>query len=103
MNVSLNSNYFVAQMKTKEDQDFFYEYHNHFQIHLEHVKKYIEIKKNFYNYLCNRIEQELVRYEELEVYQKLYKELDHSIKTIEEDAIEYKEKFKHHLFYLIKK
>ena len=36
MNVSLNSNYFVAQMKTKEDQDFFYEYHNHFQIHLEH-------------------------------------------------------------------
>jgi len=103
MNVSLDSNYFTSKMKTIEDQEFFYEYHNHFKIHLEHAKKYIALKRNFNNYLKNRIENKIITYNELEVYQKLYKELEYSIKLIEEDAIEYKEKFKHHLFYLIKK
>ena len=103
MNVSLDSNYFTAQMKTNEDQEFFYEYHNHFQIHLEHAQKYIELKRNFYNYLKNRIDSKIITYNELEVYQKLHNELAYSIKLIEEDAMEYKEKFKHHLFYLIKK
>jgi N-glycosylase/DNA lyase len=103
MNVSLDSNYFTAQMKTKGDQEFFHEYYNHFQIHLEHAKKYIDLKRNFNNYLKNKIENNILTYNELEVYHKLYKELEYSIKLIEKDAKEYKEKFKHHLFYLIKK
>ena len=103
MNVSLDSNYFTAQMKTKEDQEFFHEYYNHFQIHLEHAKKYLELKRNFYIYLKNRIENNIIIYNELEVYHKLSNELEYSIKSIEEDAMEYKDRFRDHLFYLIKK
>ena len=103
MNVSLDSNYFTAQMKTKEDKEFFHEYYNHFQIHLEQAKKYIELKRKFYNYLKNRIENNIILYNEIDVYKKLYNELEYSIKLIENDSIEYKEKFKCHLFYLIKK
>lgn len=103
MNVSLDSNYFTAQMKTKEDQEFFHEYYNHFQIHLEHAKKYLELKRNFNNYLKNRIENNIIIYNELEVYHKLSNELEYSIKSIEDDAMEYKDRFRDHLFYLIKK
>lgn len=110
MNVSLDVNYFIEQIKTKEDQDFFYEYYNHFQMHLEHVKKYIKIKQNFYNYINTHLEQynqnqlqseKLI--EKIEIYNLLYKEIEKSIKLVEEDAMEYKNKFRDHLFYLIKK
>lgn len=103
MNVSFDLNYFISQMKNTNDQEFFNEYYNHFQIHLEHVKKYIEIKQNFHKYLQTKLDTHIITSEELEIYQKLHKELEYSIDIITEDARNYKDKFRDHLFYLIKK
>lgn len=112
MNVSLDVNYLTTQMNNKEDQEFFHEYYNHFQIHLEHAKKYMEIKKKFYNYISeilehykhNQIELPANKIiERIEIYNILYKDIEKSIKLVEEDAMEYKNKFRDHLFYLIKK
>lgn len=112
MNVSLDVNYFTAQMKNRKDKEIFNKYYTHFQIHLEHTKKYIEIKKEFYNYIFEILEQykhnqielpanKLI--ERIEIYNILYKDIEESIKLVKEDAMEYKNKFRDHLFYLIKK
>ncbi len=104
MNVSLDLSYFITQIKNKEDQEFITEYYNHFQAHLECVKKYIELKKKFYRYIRQNLDQrKIIKFDTLQTYQSLSYDIDNSIKLIENDAIIYKEKFRNHLFYLIKK
>lgn len=126
MELSLSMSYFLNQIKNNNDKDFFINYYENFQIHLEHVKKYIEIKKSLQfkiKEFINRLKMQLediyylkninTRYatdkilsqinQEILLYETLYIDITNSLYTIEIDARNYKENFKKNLFYLIKK
>lgn len=45
MELSLSITYFLNQINNLNDRDFFIKYYNNFQNHLDHAKKYIQIKK----------------------------------------------------------
>lgn len=104
MNASLDSTYFINQIKNTKDKEFFIEYYNNFQLHLENAKKYIEIKKNMNNYIQNILvnQDDLMGVERI-TFEELYNDILIGIQLIEFDAMKYKDTFVKILFYLIKK
>jgi len=107
MDLSLDSNYFINQIKSSQDKQLFIKYYENFQSHVLITKQYISIKKELLIYLKSFLDNptHLLNLSESElcIYQQLYNELNHSITVIEDDAIQYKNNFKKYLFYLIKK
>lgn len=104
MNASLDSTYFINQIKNTKDKEFFIEYYNNFQLHLENAKKYIEIKKNMNNYIQNILvnQDDLMGVDRI-TFEELYNDILIGIQLIEFDAMKYKDTFVKILFYLIKK
>ena len=104
MNASLDSTYFINQIKNTKDKEFFIEYYNNFQLHLENAKKYIEIKKNMNNYIQNiLVNQDDLKGVDRITFEELYNDILIGIQLIEFDAMKYKDTFVKILFYLIKK
>jgi hypothetical protein len=104
MNASLNSTYFINQIKDTKDKDIFIEYYNNFQLHLEHTKKYIEIKQNMNTYIQNILinREDLTTIDRI-TFEELNNEIKNGLQLIELDAMKYKDNFVKILFYLIKK
>ena len=104
MNASLDSTYFINQIKNTKDKEFFIKYYNNFQLHLENAKKYIEIKKNMNNYIQNILvnQDDLMGVDRI-TFEELYNDILIGIQLIEFDAMKYKDTFVKILFYLIKK
>ena len=104
MNASLDSTYFINQIKNTKDKEFFIQYYNNFQLHLENAKKYIEIKKNMNNYIQNILvnQDDLMGVDRI-TFEELYNDILIGIQLIEFDAMKYKDTFVKILFYLIKK
>jgi hypothetical protein len=121
MELSLSVTYFLNQIKDENDKKFFIQYYDNYLIHLDNVKKHIEIKKSLqliiknmittlnnklteidYNYSIND-ELKLKLSNELILYNNINNDITNSLELIEIDARNYKENFKKNLFYLIKK
>lgn len=104
MDLFLDSKYFINQVKSSQDKEIFIKYYENFQLHLIQVKQYINIKKEFLEYIKILLDNPLkLSQSDLIMYNNLYNEINTSITLIEHDAILYKNNFKKHLFYLIKK
>lgn len=124
MELSLSVTYFLNQIKENDDKEFFIQYYDNFLIHLDNVKKYIEIKKSLHLIIKNIIstlnnkliefneqdenniindELKLKLSNELILYNGIYNDITNSLELIQIDAKKYKENFKKNLFYLIKK
>lgn len=103
MELSLSVEYFLNQIKNQDDKDFFILYYNNFQKHLEYAKQYIKLKKILENSITDLLDIKLTNADEINIYTNLNNNIRNSIKIVENDAMNYKENFKKHLFYLIKK
>lgn len=104
MDLSLDSKFFINQIKTSQDKEIFTKYYDNFQLHLIQVKQYINIKKDLSKYIKLLLDQSLeLSQSDFIIYNQLYNEINNSILLIEDDAIRFKNNFKKHLFYLIKK
>lgn len=88
MNISIDVNYFVNQIKSEEDKELLKLYYENINEHIKISKEYIKLKKSLLELL--------IKYQS-----KNAEEIKKSINIIESDAIEYKNTFKKELFKLI--
>jgi hypothetical protein len=96
MNISIDLNYFINQIESKNDQELLKFYYEHMTKHIEMTLNYLEIKKELLDFLLTYDNNKII-------YNDLQQHIENSIQLIELDAIEYKNKFKVILFNLINK
>lgn len=91
MNISLDLNYFINNIKNNKDKEFLKEYYEHFNKHIKILNDYIKIKQELKE-IINKYDNK----------QYIIDDINNSIKIIENDGIVYKNIFKKELFELIK-
>lgn len=96
MNLSIDLNYYIKQIKSDNEKELLMYYYDHLTKHIKDSKDFIKCKKDFLNILLLYKDHNPIIPIEL-----LINGVNNSITQIEQNVINYKELFKKILFILI--